>query len=385
MARKQPDHLRAGSRLLAAAGLTDSESITELENAIGSDPVLDLAIVHRIGALGTAEAGDALLRIERAAGGDLRREIKRARYRLEQRGVAVARPSATPRTTAPSPAAIEAYVSAFDGGGDRMVWLVRPRPGGVLHLFAVVNDPKGLREVSLNPMSRKALREIREEIRTRHEIQLVPIDWRRADRIILDALAWAVERSVPIAGDYIALRAELTAEPLTADDSVQAGSLSDVLQVEEGDLGHSDELFAEPELRTWLLDEDITRDALRKLVEIRDSPLVLEQTQVVERFRAVTDEVVNLVFGGDARTSWQRRFDAMAHFFEVTARPAAARRAAAVTRALRDGRPPGSIPFCEAYVQSTLAAVFASEEENQSEALRSSLVVTPEQVRRRPR
>ena len=79
----------------------------------------------------------------------------------------------------------------MDGRGDQLVWLVKSQPAGVAHLFAVLNDPEGLREVALNTITRKALKAVRAELEERHELRLVDVDWHYADFLIHRAFEWA--------------------------------------------------------------------------------------------------------------------------------------------------------------------------------------------------
>src|SRR5690606_23881708 len=338
--------LRAGNERLAETGFAESVSVEDLEGLLGRDADLDLAIVHRLGTIALPESGDALVRIDRLADRDLRKEIKRSLYRLEQRGVVVARPPTEARPLQVA-ATIEGYVSAFDGRGDRMVWLVKARPGSVLHLFGVVNDPAGLREVAINVLTRRALREILEELRAKHDIRLVAVDWRHADGILQSGVEWARQRSRPIEGDYLVLRAQLTAEPTLTEPSDSSPASVAALPVEERHLVDSAELFAEPELRTWVMAEELAGKALSRLAEIRDSPLVLNEAQLMERFRSVTAGLVEEVFGGEMRPSWGRRCEEMAYYFSATSRPLRACQAAAVAAALRGDRVLAEIPFCE--------------------------------------
>jgi hypothetical protein len=344
---------------------------------------MDLAIVHRLGAVAKPESADLLRRIEQTASKDLRKEIKRSLYRLEQRGVEVPAPARSEPRPAPMGAAIEGYVSAFDGRGDRLVWLVKPRPGSVLHLFAVVNDPRGLREVALNRLTRKGLREIQDELRTKHDIRFVSVDWRHADRILQASLEWAHGCGEAVDGDYPALRAQLTAEPPAAELPPILDQLR--LTPTDRDLVDSAEILLEPEMRTWLLSEDLANKAAEELVEIRNSPLVLNDAQLTERFDAVNDRIVEQAFGGELLPSWQRRLEEMAYYFAKTSRPDRARQAAAAARALREGRPPSEIPFCSIYVRRTLGMYMSETEKRQEEERQSSLIVTPDQLRRKQR
>lgn len=383
MAKKLPDRLRAGEARLSESGVGADAGVDQLAEAVGRDADIDLAIVHRLGAVATPASAELLRRIERDASKDLRKEIKRSLYRLEQRGVEVPAPARTEPKRAPVSAGIEGYVSAFDGRGDRLVWLVKPRPGSVLHLFAVVNDPRGLREVALNRLTRKGLREIQSELRSKHDIRFVTVDWRHADRALQLGLEWAHARGEAVDGDYPALRAQLTGEPPAPDLPPILDQAR--LVPSDQDLVDSAEILLEPEMRTWLLSEELAGKAVEELVEIRNSPLVLNDAQLTERFEAVNDRIVEQAFGGELLVSWQRRLEEMAYYFAKTSRPDRARQAAAAAQALRAGRSLSEIPFCAIYVRRTLGMYMAETEQRQEEERQSSLIVTPDQLRRKQR
>src|SRR3989442_1158662 len=109
------------------------------------------ALAGALGELASAEVGALLLALgPRAGERAVRKEIRRAFYRLRQRGVPVPAPpapAATPRTPAAPEA--EGFLSPFDGRGDRLIWIVRPLPsGGAFLVAAQLNEPEGLRDLS---------------------------------------------------------------------------------------------------------------------------------------------------------------------------------------------------------------------------------------------
>jgi len=373
---------RAGETLLRDWGIADVALPADLEACFGRDADADLAIANRLGATVDSASAAVLQRLEVGAGREIRKEIKRALYRLQQRGIEVSRPSRQ-RPVWGVGTAIEGYVSAFDGRGDRLVWLVKPGSGGLLHLFAVVNDPGGLREVAINRLSRKSLREIQNELAAKHDIQFVEVDWRWADFVMHRALGWTRERGETVQGDYTALRAQLTSEPVPVGLEGPVADLSELRDLRDEYLASSGELLLEPELRTWLLAEDLARKALDEIGEIRSSPLVLNQAQQEERFAAIYDRVTREAFTDT--DSWSRRLEEMAYYFAKTSRERRAQQAAAASRAVRAAAGVVEVPFCVIYVRRTLSMYLDEDRKRANEEQKSSLIVTPEQARKQRR
>jgi len=136
------------------------------------------ALADALGELGGAAA--ARLLAEKAAGCTdraLRKALRRAVFRLGQRGITVPSIEAPRETVAAAGPDLEGFVSAFDGRGDRLIWLVRPQSsGGLLLLAAEINEPEGLRDVRLLEATRKDLRSARERLLKDTGLRLVPAD-----------------------------------------------------------------------------------------------------------------------------------------------------------------------------------------------------------------
>jgi hypothetical protein len=391
MAKATPDPtLAAGERLLAEWGIPADAAVEELRNALARDPLADAAIACRLGRIATVESATALQRLEvSAADKRVRKEAKRARYRLSQRGIqAPDLPTAPAAPVTIAAAAIEGYVSPVDGRGDQLVWLVKPQAGGVAHLFAVINDPDGLRETALAAISRKSLKALREELERKHELRLVDVDWRYADFLIHRAFEWARARGTRMEGDYPAIRAQFArqappadiAPPVLARVNAAARDADPVL------LAASSAVLAEPELRTWFLTADDLEPELGELASVKESPLVLSRVQQEERFDDVIRHAIDRIFAAERRASWARRLYEMAYVFAKTRRPERAAQAVAAARAFELGRPVADIALCADLVRTSLAFFFRASVEEAQEREQTSLVLTPQQaMARRPR
>ncbi len=385
MSKPTPDDLQpAGEQRLSEWGVAFDAGVAAPAAVLHRDTAADIAIAHRLGAIASAESAELLATLERDSGDkQVRREVKRARYRLQQRGVTIApTPSAAPPSAPVLATPIEGYISPLDGRGDQLVWLVKPQPGGALHFFAVLNDPQGLREVALHSVTRKALKALRGELESRHEVRLAAVDWHYADFLVRRAFDWARARDARMDGDYPALRAQLSRHPAPSERPGDA--LPQIAAaVEPEPLASSVELLGEPELRTWMPAIDELQPYLDDLAGVKDSPLVLNEAQQRERFDAVIERAVDALFGGEQRVSWARRWADQAVYFALTRRPAPATAARAVANALESAVAPHEIPICQQLVRASLAMFFQLAMQREQERQQSSLVLTPQEATRR--
>jgi hypothetical protein len=374
---------RLGEQHLTDWGVPTNASVDALRAVTGREAAADLAIAARLGSYAEPHSVEALLAMAAATSDKLvRKEIHRSLYRLERRGLQTPQPVAARPALVASAPVLEGYLSAVDGSGDQLVWLAKPRPGSMAHVFAVINDPSGLREVELSETTRKALRQVRQQLLDKHELRMIDADWRYCDYLIDRACRWATEKAHPISGDYPRLRAQIIKQPVTAMPPLILARLdADAVRRDPQFVAESGKLLDEKEFRTWFFDSGALKPYLDEVVAAKSSPLILGPAQQQERATSVADRAVEELFGGDLRPSWVRRLEEMAYFFHVTQRPQQAKQALAVALALdastRGGR---EIGFCEQLARTSLAALVQVEEERRTEEAKSSLVLTPQEA-----
>jgi hypothetical protein len=379
--------LMKGTEDLSASGLDleslepTPESVARLAGLRPSSPEAERAVACWLGFAEIPEAAALLAEMEpRAADKDLRKEIRRSLFRLEQRGIA-----APPRTAATSPPPLLAkeedrgYLSHVDGRGDLVVWYVRPeRSGDYYVLSGVLNHRRGLLEADAGRVARPALRDLLEGTRRRYSIRMLPADAAWCDRVLHEAYRESDAKRSAGVSRFPSFRMEISHRvpgmvpcPVHAVLGGAAGSREA--------LESSARLLEEPELSGWLLDPDWMAPHLEALREVSDSPLVLSRIQQDERREKVLREALRAIFGGEAREIYRMRLEATAYFLSLDGREEAARRALAVHAALSPGSadPPESLPFVAALGARSFGAAQEAREARAREEKRSTLIVKP--------
>jgi hypothetical protein len=316
----------------------------------------------------------------RAPDRTVRKAIRRALYRLSQRGVPLPErpPAATPppRTAAVEP---EAFVTAFGGDGDRLVWMLTPlAAGGAFLVSAHVHEPRGLLELTAAEVGRKRVREARQQLQAQG-IRFVAVDWRIADALLVEAHERA---GAPDARrDYLRVRRRITSEPPAVAEEPRSTHAS-VPAAEEASplVAASAELLATPEIDSWGAGAETVRPFVEELAAAQESPLVLSRGAEEDRRRDVVRRAAVAVF---PPPSLARRLEGTAYVLAETGRVPLARQALAVAATLRaHPAEAATVPLVAALVERTLGHLVARDTERRAEERRDALVVTPGQFLR---
>ncbi len=336
------------------------------------------ALIAALGELPSAAVAARLAELEAAVDRPLRRDVRRALYRLRQRGITAPAPAPAPRPPTALASDVEGLMSACDGRGDRLIWLVRSSPaGGTLLVAAQVNEPEGLRDLQVVDVTRKQLRTARQGLARDTGLWLVPVDWRVLDALIVEAEA----RGTAKPGAYAKVRSRLTTAPplapveprpprLTPPDADAAAAL----------VSASAALLEQPELRTWWPDGEAVAPFVTEIEGIRESPLVLSRVQQEERIRDVLRRASVILFPPAVLA---RRLAATVCVLAETVREAAARQALAVVDALQ-ARPDlaADVPLVAALAGRAFSALAAEQARHEDER-KGALVMTPAELRAR--
>ena len=379
--------LKRGLEELGKAGVSpDGESAAQvraLKNQFGIGRERDLAVIYSLGKIVDRAAVDALDKIDRETGDKAyKKEIKRALFRLSQRGLDVGRESAghqaAPAVLFTQEPEIEGYMSAVDGAGGRLIWLAKTQPGhGLQVIQAMLHDRDGLLRIGGAHMRRKEMRNIFHELQQQHSMSMIAIPWEFADWAIYEGYEKAQARGQSGLDKFHELRSIVGSEkPKTQTHPIYRKI--DGGEVREGPWREqSRRLLDEPELRYWVLTDDWMQQFLTQIQEAQTSRLVLNPLQKEERMNAIVREAVRTLCSGEHGRAFKRRMEDMALYFAETQRSEAAKLSLAVALQVGEGDPgPLDVSFLTGLVQKSFA-VLLSQEKAKEEEDPSSLIVKP--------
>ena len=239
---------------LAAAGFdahapaTDAlKKLAEIRASVG-----EVAFARGLGNIADPAAAAILAGMETSATGVLRREIRRALFKLRQRGIDAPVTATSIEHAAQSPASdrLTALFSPIDGEGARIIWITKPRmQGGVTRLWGLVSESDGLVGAIAAGLSRKELKSEREELESRAGMRMIEGDPRLADFILCEAYRRTPEARRARVGNFLALRTEIIAAPVPTH---LAHPIYDELGADIPSEPALD-LLEEPELLEWRL------------------------------------------------------------------------------------------------------------------------------------
>jgi hypothetical protein len=372
-------------RRLREAGYDPSAEATKavaLLRALRGQPgISDSAIARALGKLNSVEAAAMLADMEPGGTGMVRREIRRALFRLKQAGIAPPAPERVPSSSNLSVLAqstgIEAVLSRFDSAGVRMGWIVKERPrGGLARLWCFLSENEGLIGCQMTLVTRRELRQDRARLEVQLGDHLIDADWRLVDRIMLEAWRRTPEEKRAAVGTYLALRSELLGS--LPDEDFEHPIYNELAHELSGE--PSAQLAQEPELASWPVPGDELKPFIEQIMEIQNSVIVLSPAHNEERINAVIENATRHLFGGNRTDSTRRRLEDAAYYMARTGRRTAAGWAAGAAKRIRDGIDPAKIAPLRELARAMIAAELASKTQKQREEPR--LVMTPAEAMR---
>ncbi len=336
--------LAHGDEVLEARGIDleapDEELLPALLGARGKDPDGDLSIADLLGSIAMEEAARQLTEWDKKdlPDKDLKREIRRSLFRLQQRGIAGARREAAPQEPVRMIERVEpeGHLSPLDGAGSRLAWLTKPRPeGGLLLLWSVINDRSGMRQIDAYLVRKAKFKEIKADS-AEHDAPMVSAPARYVDWLMSSAYRRGAPREEH-GGGYPLMRADFYSESVSPVESPLAVMMGPEPPGEdESLLEGSGRLFEEKEFLGWAVADVAVKLHQARFRDAQDSTVVINQQQMTERLFAIIDQAREDLWQGEARLLYAARMGEMALWYLLAGRREAARSCYAVHRALAD-------------------------------------------------
>ena len=373
MAKKKSHEaeIRKGLEELRQAGLAlegaAPDVLRRLREELGKSHAKDLAVAFALGKIADAAAVEMLTEVEKESSDkELKKEVRRSLFKLGQRGLVIPREEAPQGGAAPvfnRTPEIEAYMSAVDGAGGRLIWIAKPQPNfGLQTIQAMVNDRDGLQRVGGAQIRRKELRKMAQQIKEQHGVSMVSIPWEYADELIYEGFEKAKAQGRTGLENFHELRSMINAGKPKRQEHPIYGKLNSDVVTEGAWRELSRRLLDEPELRFWILDEDFVQSFLSQLQEAQTSRLVLNPMQKEERLASIVRDAVAALCAAEMGKWMQRRMEDMALYFLETGRAELAELALAVALQIKEGNPgPLDVSFLTGLVQKSFGFYLAQQ------------------------
>jgi len=367
---------------LAEAGfgsaLAPSEAVAKLRELSARVDISAAAIARALSAINDQAAAEMLAEMEVGAAGSLRREIRRALFRLKQHGIEAPAAAVVSTSAAPTQFSdLNAMLSPIDVEGARIVWIIKPRTqGGVLRMWALVSDSEGLVGAQNTGLSRRELKSERAELERRARMKLVDADWRVADFVACEAYRNTPDARRGQVGNFLALRTQLIAAPPPHELAHPVYEEFAAEIASEPSL----ELLKEPEFLEWRLPDAVIKPYVDEISSAGESVIVLSLIHKQERVNAVIDRAASEIFAGDNARRIRRRLEDIAYYMARDKRRTQAGWAASAAARLRDGIDVTKNLFFQALIRTQLGTLAAAEQQKAAEEPR--LIMTPAEAMR---
>jgi hypothetical protein len=348
-----------------------SAEVAERESLVrAAEPGRLASVIERLGQQREPAAAEVLALIDSVVDDrGLRKAARRELHRLRSTGVQA--PQLVGPPAEPAPARVgehvdvsQAWATDIDPSGSRALWLLGERRlGGVWFSALLLNDARGLQEMSLVDTTRKRfLRDFEESRRTAGTWIELPGDY--ALRLIREGVDLAREQGVGVPTRYRALRDVFGEADAGPERALAYDTISPVeVNFNPDWLDDSPRLLSEPEVAGWHV--PVPADLRPRALEVARGPaaglLVPGHTPEQNALQLLAD-AAQQALTPVVRHALRRRLEETAYIFVATERLPAARRAVAAALAVQDERlPPDRHPLLRLLLASGLARLIATE------------------------
>ena len=267
----------------------------------------------------------------------------------------------------PQAASSQAYISAVDAGGVRMVWIGRPQPPqGMAIVSSAIRDTEGILNFSAFESSRRKFQEFMEQTRQEFPWDIVEADPDYGAALIQEAHEIQIKQGKTPNPEYLKLRGLLDPIPsLPIRPLIYRYLNEEEIKARPDLLERSPSLFELSPFQLWFLEKEEIAKCRGLLEDAAHSRIILAPHQQEGRFFEIYRQTVGELFDEKRRLLFRRRLEEMAYVLWKKGDEAAAKISVAAGLGLAaEDKVLSPHPFLTELVKRT---VLALREEDQRE------------------
>ena len=317
----------------------------------------------------------------------VQKEIKRAFFRLKQKGIPI--PEAEQPEKALSPlkrtetAEPDVYVGPVDGSGSRVLFVALPRvPKGYDIGMGVISDVEGLLEFVSGTYSKKQMKEVKSMFLSSVD-PLVETSLSHAATILEGIHDREGLGRADAANNYLQIRplilekASLLERPriydLIPEEDLSQESLTD---------SRIQKLLNQKLLESWVVQPEEIRPILEEIQKTEESPILISEVQKTARIEEIKEKAIADLYPEPKRDLLKNRLEETAYVFTQLGEDEYARLSLAAALSLdKEDSILGVNPFLKAFVERSLnlylRGIKGMEKEKDEEKTPSSKLILP--------
>jgi len=347
------------------------------------EPSLALPLIDALARVPSPDTAQILLQILGEAGDkDLIKAIKRALYKLRQKGVRWEEKTTDkkPALTPPKPPEPEGYLSAIDSTGSRIIVLARPVPQrGLVVVFSIVSDKEGIQQFTVGKFSKRNFRGFLKNTVSSEDFPVIQAPGAYCLQLLKEAGAFTQSLSKALPQGYGEAVRQFSDviwdKPLPLIyQFIKEDEVKDLPHLLK-DSAHLHEIMP---FSTWHLGEQEIAKYAERITEAEQSRIVLRPDQKEARINAIYRHALGELFPEEKRLLWKRRLEEMAYVLLKTGKQDEAREA--LSAAVDLNKPVSAIepnPFMWDLLLKSIQIILETDQEKKEEEQKTSLIITP--------
>ncbi|UCE33412.1 MAG: hypothetical protein JSV40_09315 [Deltaproteobacteria bacterium] len=362
---------------------TNQKLLQNISSLLEKEPSLTIPLIEALARIPKPSTAQLLQQmIAEAADKAVAKSIKRALYKLRQRGVIWEEKPTRDKPILPPPKHAEAqgYLGAIDSMGSRIILAAKPQPlRGFLTVFSIVNDLEGIRDFTVREFSKKGLTEFVKSSLSSEDFPVVSAPGAYCMHLLKEASSVTSEASKTLPPGYHDAVDEFRKMPWDGPypiiyQFINEEEVKDQVYL----LKESVKLHDIMPFSTWFIPKGEVQEYASSIADAEESRIVLTADQKDGRINDIYMRALHDIFPEHKRLVWKKRLEEMAYILLQTGRDKEAR--LALCAALDLHKPFSSSepnPFIWNLLLKSIHVLIGSEQEEIEEREKSSLIITP--------